>query len=252
MINPTSFPHLRCVAFGGEGYPKTKLKELFTCLSSRMELVNVYGPTECTCICSAYRLSEADFEDLDGYPPLGGPIENFSFTILNESGQPAALDAAGELLLGGPCVGLGYYNDPELTEAAFRQNPLNQSYDERIYATGDLVMRSSRDLKVHFVGRKDSQIKHQGYRIELEEIEHALRSLPGVNEAMAMQSSKDGFSTIVAVVASEQSLDMGSLRQQLSTRLPDYMIPARLEVFDRLPKNANGKIDRTLLKCRYC
>lgn len=252
MVTPESFAHVRSIIFGGEGYPKTKLKDLFDCLSPRVELVNVYGPTECTCICSAYRLGNADFETLDGYPPLGGPIANCSFTILNQEAPPAAADKAGELLLGGPCVGLGYYDEPELTQASFRQNPLNQAYHERLYATGDLVMKSAQDGKVHFVGRKDSQIKHQGYRIELEEIEHALRRVSGIDEAVALHSQKDGFSTILAVVATQGSLNAESIRREVSANLPRYMVPSRIDVLDRLPKSANGKIDRTLLKKRYC
>ena len=136
MITPAAFAHVRTVIFGGEGYPKTKLKELYDCLHNRVELVNVYGPTECTCICSAYRVTEADFENLDGYPPLGGPIPNFSFTILNEQGEAAAPEEVGELCLGGPCVGLGYFNDPELTKDAFRQNPLQPHYHERTLSHG--------------------------------------------------------------------------------------------------------------------
>lgn len=253
IITPASFAHTRSIIFGGEGYPKAKLRDLFDCLSPRVELVNVYGPTECTCICSAYRLSAGDFAALDGYPPLGGPIDNFSFIIFdNDTGESAATDEAGELLLGGPCVGLGYYNEPQLTKASFRQNPLQTTYHDRIYATGDLVMRSGRDGKVHFVGRKDSQIKHQGYRIELEEIEHALRCVAGIDEAVALHSEKDGFSTILAVVAAKGTLEAQSIREELSAGLPGYMVPSRIDILERLPKNANGKIDRTLLKSRYC
>jgi D-alanine--poly(phosphoribitol) ligase subunit 1 len=252
MITPAAFAHVRMVIFGGEGYPKTKLKELYDCLHPRAELVNVYGPTECTCICSAYRVTAVDFEDLDGYPPLGGPIPNFSFAILTDQNKAAAPDEVGELCLGGPCVGLGYFNDPELTEDAFRQNPLNSYYHERTYRTGDLVRLSTEDGKVHFVGRKDSQIKHQGYRIELGEIEHALCRIPGVDEAVAIQTARDGVSQIVAVVASRNGLTSAAIRKEVSSIVPAYMVPGRIDVLERLPKNDNGKIDRNLLKTRYC
>src|SRR5882762_5116361 len=122
----------------------------------RAELVNVYGPTDCTCICSAYRVTEDDFNNFDGYPPLGKQIRNFSITILNEQGEASSSDEVGELLLEGPCVGLGYFNDQELTLDVFQQNPLNSHYYERIYRMGDLVRVSSDDDKIHFVGRKDS------------------------------------------------------------------------------------------------
>lgn len=252
MITPSSFPHTRSVIFGGEGYPKNRLRELFECLHPRVELVNVYGPTECTCICSAYRVTQADFDNLDGFPPLGGPIPNFSFTILNKPNQAAAAGEVGELYLGGPCVGLGYFNDPELTQEAFGQNPLNSHYYERIYRTGDLVYLSKEDGKVHFVGRKDNQIKHQGYRIELEEIEHALCRIPGIDEAAALHITHGGISLIVAVVGSSNGLKGNVIRRELSNIVPSYMVPGRIDVFEHLPRNANGKIDRRLLQSRYC
>jgi len=251
MITPSAFPHVRTVIFGGEGYPKTKLKDLFDCLSPRAELVNVYGPTECTCICSAYRVTDADFEDLSGYPPLGGPIPNFSFAILNERDQAAALGEVGDLCLGGPCVGLGYFDEPALTQEVFRQNPLNPLYYERTYRTGDLVCLSE-DGKIHFVGRKDHQIKHQGYRIELGEIEHALCRIPGVNEAVALHSTRDGVSLIIAVVASRDDLTPDVVRRGVARVVPAYMVPSLINVLEELPKNDNGKIDRNLLKLRYC
>jgi D-alanine--poly(phosphoribitol) ligase subunit 1 len=252
MITPKALAHVRTVIFGGEGFPKTKLKELFDCLHTRAELVNVYGPTECTCICSAYRVTVADFENLDGCPPLGGPIPNFSFTILNEHNKAAATDEVGELCLGGPCVGLGYFNEPELTRAAFGQNPLNPNYDERLYRTGDLVRLSKDDAKIYFVGRKDNQIKHQGYRIELGEIEHALCRIPAVDEAVALHTAKDGISLIVAVVAGRDGLQAGTIRKEIANIVPAYMVPGRVEILERLPKNQNGKIDRRVLKSRYC
>jgi D-alanine--poly(phosphoribitol) ligase subunit 1 len=252
MITPSSFPHIRSVIFGGEGYPKTRLRELFECLHPRVELVNVYGPTECTCICSSYRVTQADFEDLDGYPPLGGPIANFSFTVLDDRNEAAAAGEVGELYLGGPNVGLGYFNDPELTQKAFGQNPLNSRYHERLYRTGDLVYLSKDDGKVRFVGRKDNQVKHQGYRIELEEIEQALCHVPGIDEAVALHTTRNGISLIVAVVASSNSLQSDAIRKEVSKLVPAYMVPGRVDVFEQLPKNANGKIDRRLLKSRYC
>jgi len=252
LITPKVFTHVRKIIFGGEGYPKTKLRELYECFHPRIGLVNVYGPTECTCICSAYDITGADFGDLDGYPPLGSLIPNFSYVILNERDQSAAQGETGELCLFGPCVGLGYFNEGELTRKAFGQNPLNPSYDERIYRTGDLVRLSPEDGKIYFAGRKDSQIKHQGYRIELGEIEHALGRVPGVDEAAVLHSSRDGISLIIAVVASGSGITPEIIRKEAARFLPAYMVPGRIDVLDRLPKNANGKIDRNLLKTRYC
>jgi D-alanine--poly(phosphoribitol) ligase subunit 1 len=251
LMSPSVFASIRTVIFGGEGYPKPKLKELFEAVGDRMEFVNVYGPTECTCICSAYRITNSDFQGLEGYAPLGEPVKNFSFVILTEQDQAAEPGEVGELHLGGPCVGLGYFNDPELTRKAFRQNPLNVFFDERLYRTGDLVRRSPEDGKVHFVGRRDSQIKHQGYRIELGEIEHALGRVGGVDEAVALHSIANGISRIIGVVATRSVLSAEAIRKEVANMVPSYMVPGRIDVLDRLPKNDNGKIDRRLLQTRY-
>jgi D-alanine--poly(phosphoribitol) ligase subunit 1 len=251
MITPTMFANVRTIIFGGEGYPKIKLRELFDCMRARAELINVYGPTECTCICSSYRITEADFESLEGYPPLGRAIPNFSFAILDEQDEAVAAGEPGELYLGGPCVGLGYFNDPELTQNTFRQNPLNRHYQERFYRTGDLVRLSPLDGKIYFGGRRDNQIKHQGYRVELGEIEHALCRIPGVDEAVAVHSVRDGVSRIVGVIAARQGLTPELVRKEVSKMVPAYMVPSRVDVLDRLPKNDNGKIDRRLLQTRY-
>lgn len=252
LMTPQVFRRVRKVIFGGEGYPKPKLEELYDCFHPRVSLVNVYGPTECTCICSAYEITDADFADLDGYPPLGALVPNFGYTILNDRDEAVAKGETGELCLSGPCVGLGYYNDRELTEKAFRQNPLNSLHHEWTYRTGDLVRLSPEDGKIHFVGRKDSQIKHQGYRIELGEIEHALGRVPGVDEASVLHSSRDGVSLIVAVVASRSGLTADTVRREAARLVPPYMVPGRIDILDQLPKNPNGKIDRSLLKTRYC
>lgn len=251
LITPASFPHVRLIVFGGEGYPKPKLKQLFDCVGGDTELVNVYGPTECTCICSAYDVTEADFDDLEGYPPLGGPLPTFSFVVLDERDREPAPGAIGELCLGGPCVGLGYFDDPELTAAAFVQNPLNPHHHDRIYRTGDLVRVAPEDGNVWFAGRKDTQVKHQGYRIELGEIEHALTALPDVDEAVAVHTTRTGVSQIVAIVASQRELDPDAITRNVAAALPTYMVPTRVDVVERLPKNANGKIDRSLLKEQY-
>jgi D-alanine--poly(phosphoribitol) ligase subunit 1 len=251
LIVPGVAPTLRKIIFGGEGYPKTKLKELFDCFDGRTDLVNVYGPTECTCICSAYDISADDFRELDGYPPLGSLIPNFSYAILDADERAVAPGEIGELTLSGPCVGLGYFNEPELTAQAFRQNPLNRFFRESTYRTGDLVRYSPDDGKLYFVGRKDSQIKHQGYRIELGEIEHALGRIAGVDEAVALHSTRDGISTIIAVIATRRDLTATAVRKELAQFVPAYMVPARVEIVEQLPKNANGKIDRNLLKGRH-
>lgn len=241
----TDLPAMRAIIFGGEGFPKTRLKQLFDLFGARTALENVYGPTECTCICSAHRVGAADFDDMARLTTLGAIAQNFSAHIL-------PLDAAapnfGELFLTGPHVGLGYYNDPGRTAKAFIQNPANIRYPEVGYRTGDLVERDEHG-QLHFKGRQDFQIKHMGYRIELEEIEAALNTLPTVKEcAVIYHKIAEGLGEIVAFAALDDAGTAEALLPQLAALLPAYMVPRKVNVMAGLPKNANGKIDRVSLQ----
>lgn len=233
--------------FGGEGYPKPELRKLYDAFGTRARLVNVYGPTECTCICSAWDISERDFDDPTGLVTLGPVAENFSAVVLAD-GHAAQPGETGELCLLGPQLGLGYMNDPERTAAAFASSPLHGRWNERMYRTGDLVRLDPDGKKLHFVGRADNQIKHMGYRIELEEIEAALSRVSGVVQAAVVQKQGRGaVKILVAFVAAIHELDERDLRRGLEQLLPHYMIPQRFDVRTHLPKNANGKIDRIAL-----
>lgn len=242
---------IRRFVFGGEGYPKAKLKKLYDTYADSSQFFNVYGPTECTCICSSYQVTEEDFGDLQGLPPLGYIAKNFSYLILGEDGRAVSLGETGELCLSGPNVGKGYYNDPERTVASFVQNPLNEKFCEVIYRTGDLARFDLQDGKLYIEGRKDNQIKHMGYRIELEEIEAALNCLDYVSEAAALHTSANGLSRIIAVVASEEEFDDERIRRDLGKIIPSYMIPSVFHRERMLPKNPNGKVDRRHLEAEY-
>lgn len=234
----------RYIIFGGEGFPKSELKKLRLLVDSRTKLVNVYGPTECTCICSAYQIQDDDFETLDGLSPLGSINQNIDFLILDEMGAESEV---GELCLLGDNVALGYVNDPERTAASFSVMQTSDRFGKRMYRTGDIV--DSRNDKLKFVGRKDNQIKHMGYRIELEEIEHALTSHSSVIQAAAIYVRiNESFGNIIAFVS---TASVGLSEQGLLTFvrgcLPNYMTPSRILIMDDLPKNQNGKVDRLAL-----
>lgn len=240
----TDFPAMRKIVFGGEGFPKSKLRQLYELFGERAALENVYGPTECTCICSAHTIRAADFDDMQALAPLGRLAENFDYEILP---QDETNPDFGELFLRGPQVGLGYYNDPERTARSFVQNPRHARYADIGYRTGDLVQRDSNGW-LHFRGRADYQIKHMGYRIELEEIEAAFNSLPGVKEcAVVYQTLGEGLGQILAFVAPHAGLASEDLQKQVAAIVPAYMVPRRVTLIDPLPKNANGKIDRGAL-----
>ena len=237
--------------FGGEGYPKAKLKSLYDTYSGSAELFNVYGPTECTCICSSYKISDDDFADLQTLSPLGQLAENFAGLILDETGTAVSPGEIGELCLLGPNVGLGYYNDPKQTAASFVQNPYNDKFPEMMYRTGDLVSLGPTDGKLYIHGRKDNQIKHMGHRVELEEIESALNNLEYISEAAALHASFNGLSRIVAVVAADPQFTDDQIRRDLKQLIPGYMVPSSFHREMMLPKNASGKIDRKRLAETY-
>jgi D-alanine--poly(phosphoribitol) ligase subunit 1 len=242
-IAPGTLSHLRAIIFGGEGYPKGELKKLYDRFSGQASLINVYGPTECTCICSAHTLSADDLLDLDGLPTLGHLNPNFDHRILDEDDCDAA---EGELCLIGPNVASGYFNDLERTTAAFYSIKDSNRFMKRMYRTGDLVKELGGRL--YFVGRKDNQIKHMGHRIELEEIELALVKLPQVDQAAVIyHRNHSSHGKLVGYVATSVDVDERALINGLKTLLPEYMVPFKFIVMSKLPKNANGKVDRQRL-----
>jgi len=253
-MRATDGKHLRSIRrfiFGGEGYPKAKLKSLYDTYAATSEFFNVYGPTECTCICSSYRVTKDDFNDLQGLPPLGYLASNFDYLIIDDDGRPVSAGQTGELCLLGPNVGRGYYNDPERTAQSFVQNPRHDKFSSVMYRTGDLVRLNPADGKLYIEGRKDNQIKHMGYRIELEEIEAALHCLDYVSEAAVLHSNAGGLSRIVAVVAATHDFDNEKIRGDLKQIVPTYMVPSVFHREKMLPKNPNGKVDRRQLVEKY-
>lgn len=247
LLTPDRLPNVRSFVFGGEGYPKPELRKLHDAYGRRSKLINVYGPTECTCMCSAWDVRPEDLEDESGLVTLGPIADNFSALVLDGE-TPVEPGGIGELCLLGPQVGLGYASDEERTRASFPANPLNRRWSERMYRTGDLVRLGSDGRMLDFVGRKDNQIKHMGYRIELEEIEAALNSVPGVVQCAVLQKKgRRDIKSIVAYVASEEPLTPDALRKEIERLLPPYMIPQHFDVRPELPKNPNGKIDRARL-----
>jgi D-alanine--poly(phosphoribitol) ligase subunit 1 len=243
-LSQDDFPNVRKIIFGGEGFPKKKLKQLFELLGKRMDLENVYGPTEATCICSAHTVTEDDFLDMSKLTAIGRLAPNFDSHIISEDENIRR----GELVLIGPQVCLGYYNSPEQTKLAFIQNPKHSQYRDVGYKTGDIVELDDSG-NFHFLGRKDLQVKLMGHRIELEEIESALFSSHDFDEvAVTYRSLGDGLGRIVAHLVCKADIQEKSIKESLKNRLPSYMIPKKFVVHDSLPKNANGKIDRKILQ----
>ena len=243
VLNKNTFGSIRTFIFGGEGFPKGELKKLYNLYSTKAKFINVYGPTEATCICSTYGVSEKDFIDMSSLTPLGTINTNFEYMIVNENLESVELGEKGELCLVGPNVALGYYNDAQRTSEYFVQNPIIETHKNIVYRCGDVVYEQ--DGLLWFAGRSDNQIKHMGYRIELEEIEAALNGLKYINQsAVVYERVKVNYGKIIAFVATNEVVDESQIKNDLPNLLPEYMIPSIIEIKGTLPKNANGKIDK--------
>lgn len=242
LLTQEMLKSIRIFSFGGEGYPKELFRKIYNIYSEKADFYNVYGPTEGTCICSAYKVRKEDVEE-EGLLPLGQIAANFDYSILNEYGEEAQ---RGELCLRGNQLALGYYNDLERTRKSFVQYEKSNVYHCKMYRTGDLV--ELKEGKLYFLGRTDNQIKHMGYRIELEEIENNLIKIEGIKQCAVVHTiSKNNLSKLIAFVAMDQKITEQEMRRRLQAFLPSYMIPNQICFMEELPKNLNGKVDRQAL-----
>ncbi|MDO4566079.1 MAG: AMP-binding protein, partial [Oscillospiraceae bacterium] len=209
------------------------------------QYVNLYGPTEITCNCTYHIISE-EYEEGDSLP-IGRPFRNERVFLLDEDNKLVTeAGRRGEICVCGTALALGYYNNPQQTEAAFVQNPLNTAYPETIYRTGDIGAYGEDGL-LYFLSRKDFQIKHMGQRIELGEIETAMGAKPGVTRACCVYDRENPF--IVAFYSGEA--EVKEIISALKSTIPQYMIPNRFIKLEALPLTENGKTDRKLLEKLY-
>ncbi|HJW95775.1 MAG TPA: amino acid adenylation domain-containing protein, partial [Thermoanaerobaculia bacterium] len=241
---PAAFAPLRHLLFGGEACDPRSVREVLA--AGRPErLLHVYGPTENTTF-STWHLVETVADDAVTVP-IGRAIGGSSTYVLDARLQPVSIGVMGELYLGGIGLADGYLNRPELTAERFVRSPFDPS--ARLYKTGDLV-RLRNDGAIEFVGRADDQVKLRGFRIELGEIESVAQQSAGVQEAVVIvREDEPGDKRLVAylVPAAGSSIAETALRQSMSARLPQYMVPSAFVILPSLPLNANGKIDRKAL-----
>lgn len=231
------------VLFAGEVMPTKQLNYWIKKIPHAM-YANLFGPTETTDICTYY-IVDREFHD-DEVLPIGNACYNCDVFILDENDQEVLDDQEGELCVRGSFLAMGYYNNEDKTREAFVQNPLNKSYPEMIYRTGDLVKYNEYGELI-YVTRKDFQIKHMGYRIELGEIEAAVNALEKIqNSAVIYDDKKD---KIILIYTGK--IDDVSIMNGISQRVPDYMKPNAIVKAKTMPYNQNGKIDRIWLKSHY-
>ncbi|WP_213947641.1 polyketide synthase [Luteibacter sp. dw_328] len=230
---------LRVVLTGGEALSVPHVRKAYAALPAT-QLINGYGPTECTTFATTYRIPRELPDELRAIP-IGTPIGETSLHVLDETGNEVEPGTVGELYIGGNGVARGYLNRPELTAERFVAGGTR-------YRTGDLVHWLP-DGNLGFVGRVDGQVKIRGYRIETGEIDIVLRALPGVAAAAVIaREDTPGEKRLVAYyVSHEDGVTARSLRDALALTLPDYMLPVAWVRLDALPVNDNGKLDRRAL-----
>lgn len=243
LLEKIKIDSLRLVWFAGEVFP-TKQFNIWRRLLPSVMFVNMYGPIEITLDCTHYIINR---ELKDDEPiPIGYAMRNTDILLLNEDNQLCAPGEEGELCVRGTSLAMGYYNNPEKTASAFVQNPLNSSYPELIYRTGD-VASINEFGEIVFKGRRDTLVKHSGYRIELGEIEHVVVNTLGLfSNACVLYDYAN--KSIVLIYESYEDIDVGKIKQKISLALPRYMIPNCFIRVQEMPRNTNGKIDRLLLK----
>ena len=222
------------------------------------KLLNAYGPTETTVYVTTYEVTKKEPNI-----PIGYPLSHVELFIVNKQGKRVPWGAAGELLIAGPQVGLGYLNQPEKTKEAFVSfspkyglstlsasglSTLSPKDGLRCYKTGDVV-RYRQDGAIEFVGRKDGQVKIRGFRIELKEVEAVIRQFEGIKDAtvQAFDYPDGGGKFIAAYIVSDQKIDIQALNAFIMDQKPPYMVPAVTMQIDAIPLNQNQKVNKRAL-----
>ncbi|NJM46539.1 MAG: amino acid adenylation domain-containing protein [Alkalinema sp. RU_4_3] len=233
-------PTVRLVIIGGEKVNAASIALWFEQHQKPM-LINTYGPTETTVVATGHTVVSTPDSDA----PIGSPLPHVQTYVLDNHLNPVPPGVVGELYLGGNALARGYLNQPETTAAAFIPNPFGPGC---LYKTGDLV-RDRGTGNLQYLGRLDHQIKIRGFRVELGEVETALRKLKGIQSAAVIAQGEQTLKLIAYVVLqhNHHSLTPETLKQSLRQQLPSFMVPATIILLPKLPLTSNGKLDRQAL-----
>ena len=207
-----------------------------------VNLYNEYGPTEASVWCTAYLLKKTDADIV----PIGKPVANAKIYLLNENLDLVPFGAVGDIYVGGPGLTKGYINKPELNKKVFVNNPFSSDFDGRLYKTGDRG-RYDQEGNIQFLGRIDEQVKIRGHRIELDEVEKAMRQSIANNKIVVLVEEKNTIKRLIAFVETIEPLDALAIKATLKGMLPDFMIPSAIYPLAEMPLLPNGKIDKKSL-----
>ncbi|TXE05979.1 amino acid adenylation domain-containing protein [Gelidibacter salicanalis] len=232
---------LKAVIVAGEAC----LPELRNLHFEKLETVNLYneyGPTEASVWCTAFRIKKTDADII----PIGKPVANAKMYLLNETLDMVPFGAVGDMYVGGPGLTKGYINKPELNKKVFLNNPFNNNSDGRLYKTGDRG-RYDQEGNIEFLGRIDEQVKIRGHRIELDEVEKAMRQIFTNNKIVVLVEEKNAIKRLISFVEASEPLDLLAIKATLKEILPDFMIPSAIYPIAEFPFLPNGKIDKKSL-----
>ncbi|AWZ47755.1 D-alanine--poly(phosphoribitol) ligase subunit DltA [Clostridiaceae bacterium 14S0207] len=248
-FNETLLPNLKKVVVAGEVLTK-QLAMKFYERFPKVKLINGYGPTESTVLVTSVEISKEMIESKESLP-IGYSGENIHIKILDKMGKEVTEGNIGEIVIYGDSVSTGYYNNESMTKKVFFNTKLNGT-QRRAYKTGDLGYKKNQLF--YYKGREDFQIKLNGFRIELQDIEENLCSIEFVENAVVIPVKKnEKINHLTAFITLNKDMEESGLKlakkvkEELKTKIPEYMIPRQIKVKERFVLNVNGKIDRKVL-----
>ena len=237
-------PWVKKTIFTGEALSFNVAKEWQQC-AMHTSVDNAYGPTEGTVWSLIYSLDESTAsQTINGLCPIGQPLKNILMRIVDEEGREVRPGERGELWIGGSQIFHGYVQLPEKTKEVLFVTADNQYW----YKTGDIVLQNSEN-QVVYINRKDNQVQVNGFRVELGEIEHHLRSIISSESAVVIAHESQGVTELFAFIQGDWNQDI--VLNRIREKVPGYMVPRKLFILDHLPINTSGKIDKLLLKEKY-
>jgi amino acid adenylation domain-containing protein len=251
LLKPGVFPGLRWSLFCGEPLPDASARAWQEAAPNSV-VENLYGPTELTIACFVYRWDPlaSPPDCVNGVVPIGRPLAGLGAMIVDDQLKTVAEEEAGELCVCGPQTTPGYWKDPARTAERFVMLPSDSPVRYRFYRTGDRVRRLPGGDYI-YLGRTDHQIKVLGHRVELGEIEAALQRDTGVVQAVAIGwPIQDGSAAGIVAFVSGSGISTEHLREEARRQLPAYAVPSAIHFVKEMPLNANGKVDRIVLRKR--
>jgi amino acid adenylation domain-containing protein len=244
-LKKENFQHLKYVLLSGESIIPQELKNWYDIMGDRIQLVNLYGPTETTLIKTCYFIKKEDVNR--GRIPIGKPMKGARLILFDKNMKICEPGFIGDIYIRTPYRTFGYLNDPQLNFERFIPNPLGGEQTDLLFKTGDQGVELP-EGNFEFLGRRDRQVKIRGIRVELDEVERVMIQHPSIDNAVVIdREEKDRDKYLCAYFISRGTVEISELREYLSEELPDYMIPSYFLQLEAFPLTPNGKLDRKAL-----